>query len=274
MKFISWNVNGIRAAMQKGCMEAFKSLDADVIALQETKCSEGQCQPELPGYALYWHSAKKKGYSGTAVFTKRAPIAVRRSGIDFFEDEEGRILELTFPEFTFVNCYIPNSKRDLSRLAYRCDWEDAMRGYLLELSRKGPVVYCGDLNVAHRECDLKNPAQNRKNAGFTDEERMKMTEMLGSGFIDTFRNLHPDAVDRYTWWSYFAKSRERNIGWRIDYFLVSADLADRVRAAEIYEHIHGSDHCPIGLELDVDGLPQRGLSEGEAALKEKGGHTS
>ncbi|MDO5717210.1 MAG: exodeoxyribonuclease III [Tissierellia bacterium] len=251
MKFISWNVNGIRACIKKGFEEAFQALDADIFALQETKCQEDQVSLDLPGYYQYWHSAEKKGYSGTAVFTKEKPLSVRRSGIDFFEDNEGRIIELEFEKFYFVNVYIPNSKRDLSRIPYRCDWEDEMRCYLSDLATKKPVVYTGDLNVAHQEIDLKNPDTNRRNAGFTDEEREKMTELLDAGFIDTFRHLYPDATDRYSWWSYFAKSRDRNIGWRIDYFLVSEDIKDKIVGADIHDQIMGSDHCPVELEIDL-----------------------
>lgn len=250
MKIISWNVNGIRAAITKGFLDYFNELDADIFCIQETKCQVGQVDMELPGYFQYWHQAEKKGYSGTAVFTKKQPINVRRSGIDFFDDNEGRILELEFDDFYFVNCYVPNSKRDLSRIPFRMNFEDRMREYLLELNKKKGVIYCGDLNVAHKEIDLKNPSQNRMNAGFTDHERGKFQELMDVGFIDTFRYFYPDRENIYTWWSYFAKSRDRNIGWRIDYVIVSPDLKERLQEAKIHDHILGSDHCPVELIIN------------------------
>lgn len=249
---ISWNVNGIRATLKKGFKDAFNKLNADIFAIQETKCQVGQAEVDMPGYFEYWHQADKKGYSGTAVFTKIEPIGVRRSGVDFFDDDEGRILELEFENFYFVNVYTPNSKRDLSRIPFRVDWEARMRNYLSELKSKKPVVYTGDLNVAHEEIDLANPDTNHKNAGFTDEERENMTLMLESGFVDSFRYLYPDVKDKYSWWSYITKARERNVGWRIDYFLVSDDIKDAIVEAKIHDDIMGSDHCPVELVLDSD----------------------
>lgn len=252
IKMISWNVNGIRATLKKGFKDAFNKLNADIFAIQETKCQVGQAEVDMPGYFEYWHQADKKGYSGTAVFTKIEPIGVRRSGVDFFDDDEGRILELEFENFYFVNVYTPNSKRDLSRIPFRVDWEARMRNYLSELKSKKPVVYTGDLNVAHEEIDLANPDTNHKNAGFTDEERENMTLMLESGFVDSFRYLYPDVRDKYSWWSYITKARERNVGWRIDYFLVSDDIKDAIVEAKIHDDIMGSDHCPVELVLDSD----------------------
>lgn len=252
IKMISWNVNGIRATLKKGFKDAFNKLNADIFAIQETKCQVGQAEVDMPGYFEYWHQADKKGYSGTAVFTKIEPIGVRRSGVDFFDDDEGRILELEFENFYFVNVYTPNSKRDLSRIPFRVDWEARMRNYLSELKSKKPVVYTGDLNVAHEEIDLANPDTNHKNAGFTDEERENMTLMLESGFVDSFRYLYPDVKDKYSWWSYITKARERNVGWRIDYFLVSDDIKDAIVEAKIHDDIMGSDHCPVELVLDSD----------------------
>lgn len=249
---ISWNVNGIRATLKKGFKDAFNKLNADIFAIQETKCQVGQAEVDMPGYFEYWHQADKKGYSGTAVFTKIEPIGVRRSGVDFFDDDEGRILELEFENFYFVNVYTPNSKRDLSRIPFRVDWEARMRNYLSELKSKKPVVYTGDLNVAHEEIDLANPDTNHKNAGFTDEERENMTLMLESGFVDSFRYLYPDVKDKYSWWSYITRARERNVGWRIDYFLVSDDIKDAIVEAKIHDDIMGSDHCPVELVLDSD----------------------
>lgn len=249
---ISWNVNGIRAILNKGFKDAFNKLDADIFAIQETKCQVGQAVVDMPGYFEYWHQADKKGYSGTAVFTKKEPINVRRSGVDFFDDNEGRILELEFEDFYFVNVYTPNSKRDLSRIPFRVDWEERMRNYLAELRTKKPVIYTGDLNVAHKEIDLANPDTNHKNAGFTDEERENMTFMLESGFVDSFRYLYPDVIDKYTWWSYITKARERNVGWRIDYFLVSEDIKDAIVDAKIHDDVMGSDHCPVELVVDTD----------------------
>lgn len=252
IKMISWNVNGIRATLKKGFKDAFNKLNADIFAIQETKCQVGQAEVDMPGYFEYWHQADKKGYSGTAVFTKIEPIGVRRSGVDFFDDDEGRILELEFENFYFVNVYTPNSKRDLSRIPFRVDWEARMRNYLSELKSKKPVVYTGDLNVAHEEIDLANPDTNHNNAGFTDEERENMTLMLESGFVDSFRYLYPDVKDKYSWWSYITRARERNVGWRIDYFLVSDDIKDAIVEAKIHDDIMGSDHCPVELVLDSD----------------------
>ena len=249
MKCISWNVNGLRACLKKGFMESFRALDADIFALQETKMQEGQAILELPGYTQYWNSAEKKGYSGTAVFTRRAPETVTYGiGIDE-HDHEGRVITLAFPEFFFVTCYTPNSQRGLERLAYRMTWEDAFRAYLQKLDAEKPVILCGDLNVAHTEIDLKNPKTTHHNAGFTDEERGKFDELLSAGFVDTFRALHPDATGAYTWWSYLRKARLTNAGWRIDYFVTSARLKENIAAATIHADIYGSDHCPVGLEL-------------------------
>ena len=247
MKCISWNVNGLRACLKKGFMESFRALDADIFALQETKMQEGQAILDLPGYTQYWNSAEKKGYSGTAVFTRRAPEDVTY-GIDE-HDHEGRVITLAFPDFYFVTCYTPNSQRGLERLAYRMTWEDAFRAYLQKLDAEKPVILCGDLNVAHTEIDLKNPKTNHHNAGFTDEERGKFDELLSAGFVDTFRALHPDATGAYTWWSYLRKARLTNAGWRIDYFVTSARLKEHIAAATIHADIYGSDHCPVGLEL-------------------------
>ncbi|PLS18276.1 exodeoxyribonuclease III [Bacillus sp. M6-12] len=250
MKLVSWNVNGIRACVGKGFLEYFKDTDADIFCIQESKLQAGQISMELEGYEQYWNYALKKGYSGTAVFTKKKPLNVKY-GIGLRDDEpEGRTLTLEFEDFYIVNVYTPNSKRDLSRIEYRLQWEDEIRDYLMELDKVKPVVFCGDLNVAHQEIDLKNPKSNIKNSGFTPEERGKMTELLKSGFIDTFRFLNPDQKDAYTWWSYMNKVRERNIGWRIDYFIVSERLKDSLKNAHIDSHVMGSDHCPVVLELD------------------------
>ncbi|RFU67668.1 exodeoxyribonuclease III [Peribacillus saganii] len=252
MKLVSWNVNGIRACVGKGFLDYFKEADADIFCIQESKVQEGQITLELDGYEQYWNYALKKGYSGTAVFTKKKPISVKY-GIGQREDEpEGRALTLEFEDFYLVNIYTPNSKRDLSRIEYRLQWEDEIRDYLKELNKVKPVVFCGDLNVAHQEIDLKNPKSNLKNSGFTPEERQKMTQLLESGFIDTFRYLNPDQTDAYTWWSYMNKVRERNIGWRIDYFIVSERLKDSLKNVHIHSHIMGSDHCPVVLELDFE----------------------
>ncbi|MCI8384472.1 MAG: exodeoxyribonuclease III [Clostridia bacterium] len=249
MKLISWNVNGIRACVNKGFKEFFEQVQADVFCIQETKCQPDQIDLEFEGYKSYWNSAEKKGYSGTAIFTKKEPIRVT-TGIGINEhDKEGRILTLEFEEFYLVNNYTPNSKRELERLAYRQIWEDEIRRYLLNLNQTKPVIMCGDLNVAHQEIDLKNPKTNRGNAGFTDEERAKMTELLKAGFTDTFRFLYPEKEDAYTWWSYMGRAREKNVGWRIDYFIISNDKKEQIKEAMIYPEIMGSDHCPIGLEI-------------------------
>lgn len=249
MKLVSWNVNGLRACLNKGFMDYFKEVDADIFSIQETKLQQGQIDLELPGYEQYWNYAKKKGYSGTAVFTKIKPLSVRY-GIDIEEhDQEGRVITLEFEEFYLVNAYTPNSQRELVRLDYRMKWEDDFREYLMELDKAKPVILCGDLNVAHKEIDLKNPKANRRNAGFTDEERDKMTKLLDSGFIDSFRYFYPDKEDAYTWWSYMGKAREKNVGWRIDYFIVSGRLKSKMKDAEIHSHVMGSDHCPVVLEL-------------------------
>ncbi len=249
MKLISWNVNGLRAIMGKNFMEFFTIADADIFCLQETKLQKGQIEMDLPGYFQYWNYAEKKGYSGTAIFTKREPISATY-GIGIEEhDKEGRVITLEFEDFFMVDVYTPNSQNELARLDYRMTWEDAFREYLLKLEKKKPVIVTGDMNVAHKEIDLKNPKTNRHNAGFTDEERGKMTELLGSGFIDTFRYFYPDVTDIYSWWSYRFKARERNSGWRIDYFLVSKGLEDRLEDAKIHTDIIGSDHCPVELDL-------------------------
>ena len=251
MKLISWNVNGLRAAMTKGFMDAFNELDADMFCLQETKLQPEQIEMVLPGHEQYWNSAVKKGYSGTAIFTRVKPLSVV-NGIGIEEhDQEGRVITAEYDNFYLVTCYTPNSQRELARLDYRMTWEDAFRSYLLELDKKKPVILCGDLNVAHNEIDLKNPKTNRKNAGFSDEEREKMTELLGAGFTDTFRFLYPDAVDAYSWWSYMGKARDRNVGWRIDYFVTSQRLNDAIVEAKIHSQILGSDHCPVELEINL-----------------------
>ena len=251
LKYISWNVIGLRACMIKGFMQAFKELDADCFCLQETKLQPDQIELDLPGYYQYWNSAVKKGYSGTALFTKIKPLSVTY-GIGMEEhDQEGRVITADFNDHCLVTCYTPNSQRGLARLTYRMKWEDDFKKYLLDLSKKKPVILCGDLNVAHEEIDLANPASNHMNAGFTDDERNKMTELLSDGFTDSFRYLHQDKKDAYSWWSYFAKSRERNIGWRIDYFLVSDILQPRIKAAEIHSSILGSDHCPVELDIEI-----------------------
>ena len=251
MKFISWNVNGLRACLKKGFEETFNALDADFFCIQETKMQPGQADFAPAGYTEYIYSADKKGYSGTAILTKEEPLSVT---YDFGGDEhrhEGRIITAEYPAFYLVCCYTPNSQDGLKRLPYRMQWEDDLREYLLELDAKKPVVYCGDLNVAHREIDLKNPKTNRQNPGFSDEEREKMTRLLGSGFVDTFRYIHGDVENRYSWWSYRFHAREKNVGWRIDYFIVSERLKDRIKAADIRSEIYGSDHCPVVLELEV-----------------------
>ena len=247
MKFVSWNVNGIRACLKKNFMASFKKLDADIFAVQETRMLEGQAILDIDGYSQYWNSAEKKGYSGTAIFTRIQPRSVNYGiGIDE-HDHEGRVITLGFSDFYFVNVYTPNSRRNLERLTYRMTWENDFRAYLQSLDAVKPVIVCGDLNVAHNEIDLKNPASNHHNAGFTDEERGKFNELLRAGFTDTFRFLYPDKTDAYTWWSNFQKSRERNIGWRIDYFLVSNRNTDKILSAGIEPNIFGSDHCPVTL---------------------------
>jgi len=250
MKFVCWNVNGLRAAVKKGFMDFFDDVDADFFCIQETKMQYNQLTFEFPGYHVFFCDAEKKGYSGTAIFAKKAPLS-ETYGIGIKEhDNEGRVITLEYDNFYLVNVYTPNSKDGLLRLPYRMEWEDAFRAYLLELDAKKPVVLCGDLNVAHREIDLKNPKTNRRNAGFTDEEREKFTKLLDAGFIDSFRYLYPEKEDSYTWWSYRAGARERNVGWRIDYFVVSSRLAEKINEAKIYPEIYGSDHCPVGLTLD------------------------
>mgnify|MGYP001852542525 FL=1 len=250
MKCISWNVNGLRAALNKGFMDFFQEIDADIFALQETKLQEGQVSLALEGYEQYWNSAIKKGYSGTAIFTKKKPLQVTY-GIGVEEhDTEGRVITLEYENFYFVDCYTPNSKRELERLDYRMVWEDAIREYLINLDKKKPVIYCGDFNVAHEEIDLKNPNTNHHSAGFTDEERNKMTALLSSGFTDTFRYLYPEKTDAYTWWSYMFHAREKNVGWRIDYFIVSKRLENKIKDSKIYAEVMGSDHCPVGIEIE------------------------
>lgn len=250
MKFISWNVNGIRACVKKGFLDYFTQMDADIFCIQESKCQRGQIELALDGYHQYWNDAERKGYSGTAIFTKQKPLHVSYGLGERLDDREGRIITLEFDTFYMVTVYTPNSKRDLTRLDYRLEWEEHVRDYLLELDATKPVVLCGDLNVAHHSIDLRNPKSNQKNSGFTVEERGKMTDLLTSGFTDTFRQLYPDKEDSYTWWSYMNKVRERNIGWRIDYFIVSDRLVERVKNSEIQSDIMGSDHCPIMLELE------------------------
>ena len=250
MKFVSWNVNGIRACVTKGFLNYFNEVDADFFCIQESKCQAGQIELPLDGYYQYWNYAQKKGYSGTAIFTKHEPIQVKY-GVDKDEtEEEGRIITLEYEDFYLVNVYTPNAKRDLSRLDYRLEWEDRMIAYLKRLDKMKPVIYCGDLNVAHEELDVKNAKSNIGNSGFTVEERGKMTSLLNSGFTDTFRAFHPNEPDHFTWWSYMAKVRERNIGWRIDYFIVSNRFMERVEKAEIHPSILGSDHCPIMLLVE------------------------
>ena len=251
MKFISWNVNGLRACMGKGFMDFFNAQDADFFCLQETKLQAGQIQMELPNHKDYWNYAEKKGYSGTAIFAKNEPLSVSL-GIGVEElDNEGRVVTLEYDNFYLVTCYTPNAQRELARLDHRMKWDEAFRAFLKALDEKKPVIICGDLNVAHQEIDLKNPKSNRGNAGFSDEERESFTKTLELGFTDTFRYLNPDATDCYTWWSYMFKAREKNVGWRIDYFLVSSRIADKITAAPIYADIMGSDHCPVGLEIDL-----------------------
>ncbi len=251
MKFISWNVNGLRACVQKGFLEYFHSADADFFCIQETKLQEGQINLDLPGYYQYWNYAVKKGYSGTAIFARHEPLAVSY-GLNIPEyDTEGRVITLEYDNFYLVTCYTPNSQNELARLSYRMQWEDAFRSYLIELDQKKPVILCGDLNVAHEEIDLKNPKTNHKNAGFSDEERNKMTDLLASGFTDTFRHFYPDTENIYSWWSYRFKAREKNAGWRIDYFITSNRLDEQLNGAAIHTNIFGSDHCPIELTIDL-----------------------
>lgn len=251
MKLISWNVNGIRACLTKGFTDFFEAVNADVFCVQETKCQEGQVDLKFDGYYSFWNSAERKGYSGTAIFCKNKPLNVTY-GIGIEEhDKEGRVITVEFEKYYVVTIYTPNSKRGLERLEYRQVWEDEVRKYLLNLKNKKPVIMCGDLNVAHKEIDLKNPKTNRGNAGFTDEEREKMTNLLDVGFVDTYRYLYPDKEETYSWWSYMGRAREKNIGWRIDYFIVSDDIKDKIKDAMIYPDIFGSDHCPVGLEIDL-----------------------
>ena len=251
MKFISWNVNGLRACVQKGFLEYFNSTDADFFCIQESKLQEGQIVLDLPGYHQYWNYAEKKGYSGTAIFTRHEPISVSY-GLNIPEhDTEGRVITLEYGNFYLVTCYTPNSQNELARLSYRMQWEDSFRSYLIELDQKKPVILCGDLNVAHEEIDLKNPKTNHKNAGFSDEERNKMTELLDAGFTDTFRYFYPDAENIYSWWYYRFKAREKNAGWRIDYFITSKRLDTQLKDAAIHTDIFGSDHCPIELTINL-----------------------
>lgn len=250
MKFISWNVNGFRAVMGKGFPEIFSDFDADCVCLQETKMQEGQAEFNPDGYDVFWNSAVKKGYSGVATATRMKPLTVTR-GIGCEEhDNEGRVLTTEFPDFFLVNVYTPNSQDGLKRLDYRMSWEEAFKQYVIDLDKRKPVIICGDMNVAHEEIDLSNPKTNRRNAGFTDEERSCMTSLLEAGFVDTFRHFYPDMKEAYSWWSYRNRAREKNIGWRIDYFLVSERLVPRLRNADILGHIYGSDHCPVLLEID------------------------
>ena len=255
MKLISWNVNGLRAVVNKGFKEFFKEIDADIFCIQETKMQEEQLDENIleifEGYNAYWNSAEKKGYSGTAIFTKQKPLNVTYGIGKEEHDKEGRVITLEFEKFYMVNIYTPNSKRELERLDYRQLWEDEIRAYLLKLKENKSVVMCGDLNVAHTEIDLKNPKTNRKNAGFTDEERAKMTELLNAGFVDTYRYKYPEVEGKYSWWSYMFHAREKNAGWRIDYFIVSENLKDKIEDAKILDNIYGSDHCPVELDLNI-----------------------
>ncbi|PZW92893.1 exodeoxyribonuclease-3 [Lachnoanaerobaculum umeaense] len=250
-KMISWNVNGLRAAVTKGFLDFFRDIDADIFCIQESKLSEGQIELDLPGYYDYWNYAAKKGYSGVAIFTKDKPVNVTY-GIGIEEhDNEGRVITAEYEDFYLITCYTPNSQRGLTRLDYRMTWEDAFLAYILKLEEKKPVIFCGDLNVAHKEIDLKNPKTNRKNAGFTDDERAKMDVILSSGFADSFRVLYPDKTDAYSWWSYMGGARAKNVGWRIDYFIVSDKLKDRIKEAKIHSDILGSDHCPVELDIEI-----------------------
>lgn len=248
MKIVSWNVNGLRAATTKGFYDFFNEVDADLFGIQETKMQENQVDDNMKklGNYQYWNSAEKKGYSGTAVFLKNKPL-----NVTYGSDNEGRVITCEYEDFFFVNCYVPNSKRELERLDYRMQWEDQMREYLISLDKVKPVIYCGDLNVAHKEIDLKNPNTNHRSAGFTDEERNKMTNLLDAGFVDTFRYINPDLTDAYSWWSYMFRSREKNVGWRIDYVIVSDRIKDKIKNVKIYSEILGSDHCPVGLDIDL-----------------------
>lgn len=249
MKLVSWNVNGLRACLNKGFLDFFKNINADIFCVSGNKMQEGQAELVLDGYKQYWNSAEKKGYSGTAIFTRQEPLSVRY-GIEIEEhSHEGRVITLEFEDFFLVNVYTPNAQRELARIDYRMQFEDDFRDYLLTLNQQKPVIVCGDMNVAHQEIDLKNPKTNRGNAGFSDQERGKMTELLGSGFVDSFRKLYPDKTGAYTWWSYMRNARATNAGWRIDYFLLSEDCADRLQDALIYADIYGSDHCPVGIVL-------------------------
>ena len=250
-KMISWNVNGLRAAVTKGFLDFFRDIDADIFCIQESKLSEGQIELDLPGYYDYWNYAAKKGYSGVAIFTKDKPVNVTYDiGIEE-HDNEGRVITAEYEDFYLITCYTPNSQRGLTRLDYRMTWEDAFLAYILKLEEKKPVIFCGDLNVAHKEIDLKNPKTNRKNAGFTDDERAKMDVILSSGFADSFRVLYPDKTDAYSWWSYMGGARAKNVGWRIDYFIVSDKLKDRIKEAKIHSDILGSDHCPVELDIEI-----------------------
>ena len=251
MKFISWNVNGLRACIGKGFLDFFREADADFFCLQETKLQAGQLELELPGYHQYWYNAEKKGYSGTAIFAKREPIRVQYGiGVDSL-DTEGRVITLEYPDFFLLTCYTPNAQRELARICHRLDWEEAFLSYICTLDKQKPIILCGDLNVAHREIDLKNPASNRGSAGFSDEERACFSRLLASGFTDSFRHLYPDATGIYTWWSYMFKARQNNAGWRIDYFVVSDRLADSIVNTPVYSQILGSDHCPVGLDVSL-----------------------
>ena len=251
MKFVSWNVNGLRACLKKGFEASVLGLDADFICLQETKMEQGQAHVDLPGYEKFWNSAEKKGYSGTAIFTRHKPLSVRYGmGVEP-HDHEGRLITLEYPEFYLVNCYTPNAQNELARIDYRMEWERDLRAYLMELDQSKPVIYCGDLNVAHKEIDLKNPGPNRGKAGFSDQEREQFGLLLDSGFVDTFRYLYPDLTGAYSWWSYRFNARANNAGWRIDYFVVSQRLAEKVQGAFIHPDVYGSDHCPVSLDLEI-----------------------
>ena len=248
MKIVSWNVNGLRAAINKGFYDFFNDVNADLFGIQETKMQESQVDDDMKklGNYQYWNSAEKKGYSGTAVCLKIKPLKVT-----YGDDNEGRVITCEYEDFFFVNCYVPNSKRELERLDYRMEWEDRMREYLISLDKVKPVIYCGDLNVAHKEIDLKNPNTNHRSAGFTDEEREKMTNLLDSGFVDSFRFVNPDVIDAYSWWSYMFHAREKNVGWRIDYIIVSERIKNKIKDVKIYNDVLGSDHCPVGLDIDI-----------------------